>query len=218
MIEQIPHIISPLSAGWCGWTLFALFLCAILSELMQPGVIIQAHSSLFAHTDRTYKDAPTNTLGQMAITIFRIGTLAIAICLSFYTGGPFRFVSFAAISGLILVLLLIKMLCNSLLDYTFSLSRRFMPMYEQYGNMATIASYILYPCLLIMLRIGKPEWVIWVLGGTTILFLLMCIYRMARTYIQSPMAIVYVALYLCTMEALPLGILFYLSSKIILYI
>ena len=218
MIEQISHIISPLSAGWCGWTLFALFLCAVLSELMQPGVIIQAHSSLFAHTDRTYKDAPTNTLGQIAITIFRIGTLAIAIDMSFYTNGVFHFTAFAAICGLILGLLLMKMLCNRLLDYTFSLSRRFMPMYEQYGNIATIASYILYPCLLLMLRIGKPEWVIWALGGATILFLLMCIYRMARTYIQSPMAILYVALYLCTLEVLPLGILFYLSSKIILYI
>lgn len=218
MFDQIPHIISPLSAGWCGWTLFALFLCAVLSEFMQPGVIVKAHSSLFAHTDRTYKDAPTNTVGQLALSLFRIGTLAMAICFSLYTDGVFRFSAFAAISGLILALLLVKMLCNRLLDYIFSLSRRFSPMYEQYANISTIAAYLLYPCLLIMLRIGKPELVLWALAGVTVLFLLMCIYRMARTYIQSLAAIVYVALYICTLEVLPLGLLFYLSSKIILYI
>jgi len=214
----VPHIISPLSAGWCGWTLLALFLCAILGEFLQPGVIMQAHSTLFAHTNRTYKDAPPNTLAQLAISIFRIGTLAMAICMSLYTDGIFRFTAFAAICGLILLILLIKMICNLLLDYVFSLSRRFVPMYEQYANISTIAAYLLYPILLVMLRIGKPEWTVWALGGATVLFLMMCIYRMARTYIRSFAAILYVVLYICTLEVLPLGLLLYLSSKILLYI
>ena len=218
MIEQVPHIISPLSAGWCGWTLFALFLCAVLSEFIQPGVITQAHAILFAHTDRMYKEAPANTVGQLTLTIFRIGTLALAVYISFFTTGVFRFAGFAAISGLILVLILVKMLINKLLDYTFALSRQFMPMYEQYANMSTVASYILYPCLLVILRIGKPEWALWVLVAVSVLFLIMCSYRMARTYIRSLAAILYIALYICTLEVLPLGLLFYLSSKIILYI
>lgn len=218
MIDQIPHIISPLSAGWCGWTMFVLFLCAVLSEFMQPGVITHAHSMLFAQTDRTYKEAPANTVGQLSLSIFRIGTLALAICISLYTNGVFRFAAFAAVCGLTLAILLIKMLCNRLLDYIFSFSRRFMSMYEQYANISTVATYLLYPCLLVMLRIGKPEFVLWALVVVTILFLMMCTYRMARTYIESLKAILYVAIYICTLEVLPLGLLFYLSSKIILYI
>ena len=160
---ELSHIISPMSAPWSGWTLLVLFLCAVLGEFMQPGIITQATTSLWAKTDRTYKSAPTNTVGQLLISLFRFGTLGMAICMSLYTGASFSFVAFAAVCGLVFAVLIIKMLCNRLLDYTFMLSRRFMPIYEQYANIATIASCILYPGLLVLLRIGRPEYSIWVL-------------------------------------------------------
>ena len=212
---SIAHILSPMSAAWCGWTMMALFLCAVFSEVMQPGVITQSPLSILARTERTYKDAPTNTLGQILISIFRIGTLAMAICLCFYAGGAFRFGTFAAVCGLIIAFILVKMLCNMLLDYTFMLSRRFMPIYEQYGDLATISSCALYPCLLIFIRIGQPELSRWALGIIAGAFVLVCLYRMARIYIQSLSAILYVALYVATMELVPFGALLYLSSKMI---
>ena len=91
-----------MSAAWCGWTMLLLFLCAVFSEVMQPGIISQSHVSIMARTERTYKDAPTNTPAQFLISIFRIGTLAMAICLCEYAGGSFRFASFAAVCGLVL--------------------------------------------------------------------------------------------------------------------
>ena len=215
MINEIAHIISPMSAAWCGWTMFGLFLCAIFSEVMQPGVITQSPVSLLARTERTYKDAPTNTLGQTLISIFRIGTLAMAICLSFHAGGAFRFSMFAAVCGLVIAFILVKMLCNILLDYTFSLSRRFMPFYEQYGDLATITACLIYPCLLVFLRIGQPALSLWALGIIAGIFVLVCLYRMARIYIRSLSAILYVVLYVATLELVPFGALLYLSSKMI---
>lgn len=212
---ELSHIISPMSAPWSGWTLLVLFLCAVLGEFMQPGIITQATTSLWAKTDRTYKSAPPNTVGQLLISVFRFGTLSMAICMSLYTGGSFSFVAFSAVCGLVFAVLIIKMLCNRLLDYTFMLSRRFMPIYEQFANIATIASCILYPGLLVLLRIGRPEYSIWVLGIITILFLVMIIYRLVRTYIQSLAAFVYVALYVATLEILPLAALYYISAKTI---
>ena len=48
---------SPLSAPWCGLTMFALFLFAVLSEWLQPGVIAQSPLSVVVRAERSYKDA-----------------------------------------------------------------------------------------------------------------------------------------------------------------
>ena len=204
-----------MSAPWCGWTMLALLLCAVLGELLQPGVISQASSSLLSHNERTYRDAPVNFPGQAMMTLFRIGTIAMGLYLCLYTGGPYRFGVFAALCGIIGAILIGKMLCNSLLDYTFQISRRFMPAYEQYGDITTITTCILYPVLLVMMRIESLIINRWLIGSVAVLFLLMWLYRLVRNYIQSPMAILYVALYIFTLEVLPLGLLFYLGLKTI---
>ena len=213
MFSGIAHIISPLNAAWCGWTMLFLFLCAILGEYMQPGIITKSGSSLVARVDRMYKEAPTNYLGQTLIALFRIGTLAMALCLCFYENGRFSFVAFAAMCGLIIAVLLVKMLCNQLIDYTFMLSRRFAMVYEHYANIATVAICVLYPCLLVVLRIGNPVVGQWILGIATVLFVLMWIYRAVRTFIVSPVSLLYLTLYICTLELLPLAVLFYISQK-----
>lgn len=198
--------------------MLALLLCAVLSEYMQPGVISQAHTSLFSQSDRTYKDAPVNFIGQFMITLFRIGTLAMAVCLSVYTEGNLRFGAFAVIGGITLAVLLVKMACTALVDYTFMLSRRFAPAYGQYSDIATIAVCALFPAVLAVLYIGNQTAARWVLLGATALFVVMWTYRMVRTYLQSLLAILYIALYIVTLEALPVGVLLYISSKTISYI
>ncbi len=215
MYSGISHIISPLSAAWCGWTMLFLFLCAILSEYLQPGIISQSGSSLIVRTERTYKDAPTNLLGQTLVTIFRIGTLAMALCFCFYPLGTFGFATYAAVCGLIIAVLLVKMVCNIILDYTFMLSRRFAAVYEHYANISTIAVCILYPALLVVLRIDNPVVGQWLLGIVTALFVIMWTYRAIRTFIISPISILYLTLYICTLELLPLAMLLYLSQKTI---
>lgn len=195
--------------------MMALFLCAVYAEFMQPGVISQAHSSLLAQNERTYKNAPTNLFGQTLITLFRIGSLAMGICICLCTAEHGSFAVYAAVCGLTVAVLIAKMICNSLVDYAFQISRRFMPAYEQYSDISTLSCCLLFPCLLVVLRLGNPTIGYWVLGCATAVFLLMWTFRVIRNYLRSPMAILYIALYICTLEVLPLGVLFYLASKTI---
>ena len=215
MASGIEHILSPLSAPWCSWTMLVLLLCAILSEFLQPGVLTQASASLMTRANRTYKNAPVNFLGQALITIFHIGTLAMTLCLCFYEGGTFRFTAYLAVCGLIIAIVLTKMLCNVILDFVFSFSRQFGTPYEHYANIFTIAMLLLYPCTLLMLRIGNAAVCRWILGSAALLFLIMWIYRGARLFIVSPKAIVYFAMYISTLEVVPMGILYYLSGQTI---
>jgi hypothetical protein len=193
-----------------------LLLCAVLGEFFQPGIICQAPASLLAHTDRTYKDAPTNIQGQILISLFRIGTLAMALCLCLCSDEQFRFLTFIAVCGIVIALFLVKMLANVLIDYAFMLSRSFEPAYEHYGNIFTLAACALYPCLLVLMRIGDTHTARWVLAVAAILFMGMWTYRAIRFYVVSPIAMLYLAIYLGTAEILPFGALYFLTSKMII--
>ena len=195
--------------------MLGLLLCAILSEYSQPGVITQAGLSLRARTDRMYKDSPTTFFGQTLITLFRLGTLAMALCMCFSANGHFSFLTYLAANGLIIAVLLVKMLCNVLLDYTFMLSRRFGAMHEHYSNIGTLACLILWPAILILQYCESTQANRWTLGVTAILFFGLWIYRSSVQYMRSPMAVVYLLLYWCTLELLPAAVLIYLSAKTI---
>lgn len=214
-MNGIEHIVSPMSAGWCGWTMLVLLLCAILSEVMQPGVILQAPTSLLAQTDRTYKDAPVNLYGQMLISLFRIGTLAMGVYLCIPESIAFRFGIYAAICGVTLGILLVKMLSNAVIGFTFGLSGPMNQSYEHYGDITTLTTCALYPAILVLLRIGDINASRWVLVIASGLFILMWTYRLIRSYMTDPKAVLYIILYICTLEVLPLGALFFLCTKII---
>ena len=218
MGEGIAHIISPLSAPWCGWTMLALLLFAVLSEWLQPGVISQSPISILVRAERTYKEAPTSVLAQLLITLFRIGTLAMLISLCFCENGSFPFVTFMAICGIVFGALIAKMLCNILLDYTFQLSRQFGEIYEHYSNLLTLTIVALYPVLLLFLHIGSSSSYRWLLIITGGVFLLLWLVRSVQQYIRTPMAILYLLVYTLTLEVLPMAGLIYLSAKTISYL
>jgi hypothetical protein len=198
--------------------MLALLLCAVLAEFFQPGVITQAPAALLARTDRTYKESPANFMGQLMVTIFRIGTMALALCQCFCSINRAHFTAFWAISGIIMIVLMLKMLLNVLLDYTFSLSRRFGSAYEAYGNIVTTGTVVLYPVMLVLMHVTNPLAVQGTIAALAILFLCAWTFRAVRTYVISPAAILYLVLYIATLEVVPMALLFYLSAKTISYI
>ena len=212
MGEGITHIISPLSAPWCGWVMLGLMVCCILSEFFQPGIISQATASLRARTNRMYKDAPVHFFGQICINLFRFGTIAMLLCLCFYTQGQFSFLSYLAINALLVAVMVVKMIGNVVLDYTFSLSRRFGGAYEHYANIATLICLLIWPAVLILMHFGTPVACCWTLGVAAFLFIALWVYRSAAQYITSPVALLYMLLYWCTLELLPMAALIYLSE------
>ena len=208
-------MISPLSAPWCGWIMLGLLVCAIVSEYFQPGAITQSVDSLRIRTERSYKDAPTNFFGQVLLNMFRLGTLAMLLCMCFSVEGQFSFVAYLAVNAVIVGVMVVKMLCNVTVDYTFQLTRRFGGAYEHYSNIATMVGLLLWPTLLVLLHVGNTAVNRWALGIAAILFFALWAYRSAAQYIKSPMAVLYVLVYWATLELLPMAALVYLSEKTI---
>lgn len=206
-MNEIAHILTPASAAWCGWNMFGLLLAVIFAELAQPGIVSQVPTVLFSKTERIYKASADNVLGQLFITLFRIGVLALLLQLCFYTGGTFHYLSFLMLMGVILAFILVKMVVNVLIDYTFQLTRHFASPYEQYGAIATTVCLLLFPCLLVLLRIGNAIAARWVLGIAMALFLGLMLFRWFRTFVREPAALLYILLYIMTLEVVPMAAL-----------
>ena len=210
-MNGIEHIISPVNAPWCSWTMFGLMLCAILSEVLQPGVLTQVATILFSRTERTYKAAPDNILGQLFITLFRIGVPALLLTMAFYTGGDFLFISFALVFGVIFAIVLVKMGCNILLDYTFQFSRHYSSAYEQYGAIVTLTCVLLYPLLLLVIYLGSAIIARWISGIGILVFFGLILFRWCRTYLHSFTSLGYIVLYILTLEVVPMATLLWIS-------
>ena len=215
MGEGLVHISSMLSAAWCGWVMFGLLVSAVLAEAAQPGIISRAYMSFSTNTNRTYKQSPTTFFGQFFITLFKIGTLAMAVCACVCTGEHCIIAYPGIVSAIALVILLVKMLCNVCIDYTFQLTRQAENPYEQYADVATLCTIVLYASLLFLLRFGTPLAAQWVLGMILLLFVGLWSYRCISLFAFSLRSICYILLYVATLEVLPLVALYVLSEKTI---
>ena len=211
----IPHIISSANAPWCGWTMLVLLITGVLSELFQPGIITQAKSSLVAQNERVYKESPINFMGQLMITFFRVGIIAMALYLCCTPTGRFSFVGFWVICAIVLAMFLLKMLSNLWVDRTFGISRRFGDPYEHYGNIFTLFTALLYPAVLVLMRVGTLTVNRWVFGILTLLFIGVWLYRSIRQFMTSIVQMPYVLLYVATMEVLPFAFLYISSDQIV---
>ena len=212
----IEHILSPLSAGWPAWVMLALLLCVVLAEFSQPGLVTQAHTSLTAQSDRMYKEAPDNLFGQTLIALFRIGTPSLGLYMCLPGAGPFSLKTYLALCGVLLGTVLVKMALHQVLSYTFRLRNRVSASYEHYGNLATLTVLALYPAILILLRLGDTEATLWTLGIAAAFFVGMWVYRSARILIAGPADILYYALYIGTLEVLPIAGVYFAAKKLIM--
>jgi len=188
-------------------------LFAILAEWIQPGVISQAYTSLKVRTERMYKDAPTSGMAQILITAFRIGTLAMIVCMCFAPNDRLTFVAYMAVCGVILAILMVKMICNILLNYAFQITRIYGDVYEHYSNIFTLTIVAMFPLVLLFLHIGSITATRCLLGVMAVLFLVMWLYRCVRQFIHAPLAIIYLLTYMITLEILPMVGLLLFSEK-----
>ena len=107
------------------------------------------------------------------------------------------------------------MLMNIGTDYTFRLSKQFGNGYEHYGNILTLGTLLLYPAVLVLMRFGEPVLNRWIIGGIGVLFIATWIYCAFRQFVHSPRAILYLLVYIATVEILPWMFVYMLSNQII---
>ena len=204
----------------------------VLAGLFQPAVIQQGFVNLFSKVERSYNESPMNYIGQALLFLFRAGVLAMAIYLFTYSSDlsapannsplwcgketaphiTFPFSRYALIAGTVAGMEIVKYLVSLLLNYTFQLSRQFATLFAHYTYVSTSICCVLYPLLLLIIYFGSQPL-------TTIgLCVMMCVcwlvlfIKWLRVFFKDIASVIYVVLYILTLEVLPLLTLTYIFS------
>ncbi len=197
--------------------LLAVF--AVLAELMQPGVLTGSFALVFSKVERTYHDPHRNAVGQLCINAFRMGTFAMALYLFCYVGGTLplgrgqvQFVSEGEFlfSKYLLVLLIVfgvdtvKYLLTLWVNYTFQISQRFTLISMHYDSLWTVINTTFYLLLLVLLPVDNPTIIFWGFWILCAVALLLIGAKWLRVFYSGLPSLLYLLLYLLTLEALPI--------------
>ncbi len=215
----VPHILSPETAPWVSWTLLGLLLLGVLSELIQPGVLLGSFAMVFQKVERTYHDPHRNAMGQLCINLFRMGTFALAVYLFCYVGGmlqvghwqvefvsdqEFRFSKYLLVLLVVFGVDTLKYLLTLWVNYTFQISRRFALITMHYDSLWTVICSGFFVMLLLLIPVDNTAVVFWstiVWCGVAILLIL---FKWVRVFYSGPASLLYILLYVLTLEVLPI--------------
>ena len=200
--------------------MLGLAICAVSAGGFQPAVIRQGFVSLFSKVERSYNDSPMNYVGQVLLFVFRAGIVGMAIYLFTYNShlathtadGEFLFSRYMTIMGAVAATEIVKYLVSLLLNYTFQLSRQFATLFAHYTYVSTSICCVLYPLLLLIIYFGSQALTTIGLCVMMSVCWLVLFIKWIRVFFTSIPSVIYVLLYILTIEVLPLLTLTYVFS------
>lgn len=186
--------------------------CAALAELFQPAVIRQSFVNLFTKAERSYGDSPMQYIGQAWLFVFRIGVVSMAVCLFTYRGGTFALARYGIIAGAVCAMEVVKYLLCRLLNYTFRFPHRFSTLFAHYTYVNTTVCCVLYPLLLLIIRLDVPRFSVVSLCVAAGAFVALLFVKWLRVFMKDVLSFFYILLYVLTIEVLPFLVIIVLFS------
>lgn len=202
-IEQTHIASTPLSESWTSWVLLVLLLLFVAAIVRQPALISRSFNALFTKLQRSYSDAAGDILTDAVLLLFRVGTLALALYVMAYRSENFSVLYYLLLVGIILLAKGVKWLLIKLTTYIFSIRHGVEEAASSCDAIGVLFAIVLYPLTLLMVDFD------WVMTGRVVTLLLFstCLVletiKLIRVFTTKPMSLVYIAMYLMTLEILP---------------
>ena len=206
-MNAVPHIPTPISAPWVAWVMLFLLLCGVLAEMVQRGLLVQAFTTIFSKVERSYGDVQQNLMEELIVNIFRIGTFAMALYLYAYRAGDFRFTTYMLVVAWVLGIDVIKLAASTLVNYTFRISKRFTLISTHYNNLWTVICCGFYVALLFLINIDNAKVTKWLLFALAVAAIVLILIKWIRIFYTDLRSLLYIALYILTLEILPMLVL-----------
>jgi len=217
----IPHPSLPQTEGWVFILLIALFFLLVYSISRSGGMIGETIKTFFQVKDRSsiFSKATVNDFRlRLLLIIFSGGVLSLYLYLViFKPENPFSiriYSYFLMITGLYLGL---KSLLLDLLGYVFLSPSSLKMAKDGYFNILSVLGIILFPLLILQIYIPYTYYQI-----PGIISLIAClsacilvIIKLFQIFFHKTVATFYIMLYLCTLEILPLIILYWVYKLIV---
>jgi len=216
-----PHPSLPQTEGWVFGILLLLFFLLIYSISRSTGLIAETVKSFLEVKERSsiFSKATVNDFRlRFLLTMFSIGVFSLfAYLLMFHSDTTFSIKTYGFVLVSTSVFVGLKSLLFDLMGYVFLSPSTSKMGKEGYFNILSLLGVSLFPFLI--LRIYVPTHLYDI---TEIISLVLCvgaailvIIKLFQIYFHKIVASFYILLYLCTLEILPLIVLYRVYSLII---
>ena len=210
----IPHPLLPQTESWVFLILLALFFLLVYSVSTSTGIIAETIKSFFQVKERSSifsKATVTDFRLRLLLVVFSIGVFSLYIyLLIFKSENQFPIKTYGYLLIITAIFLGLKSMLIDVIGYVFLSPSNKKMAKESYFNIVSILGVSLFPMLIFQIYIPRGYYNI-----TEILSLGMClgasilvIIKLFQIFFHKIVASFYILLYLCTLEILPLIILY----------
>jgi hypothetical protein len=217
----IPHPSIPQTENWVFIVLILLFFLLAYSVSQSTGYISDTFKTFFQVKERSsiFSKATVNdSRFRFIFIIFSIIVLSLYVDFSLHnTDRPFTMLEFGLILFVTSLYLTLKLFLFDIIGYVFLNQSNLKIAKESYFNIISFLGLTLYPILFLQIYLQEN-----LIGVTKVMSLIACliaailiIIKLFQIFFQKLLASFYILLYLCTLEILPLIILFKVYKMII---
>jgi hypothetical protein len=198
------------------WVPWALLLCGILLLGLlwaNPRCVADSFSSMFSGMERHYTDT-SGLLAAGGSLVFSTLVPAMALCVCVYRGGPFLIGEWLLTVAAVGVLWALQALLRLYTAAVFSVGGWLRAGREYLVSLRLAVSLLLYVavCVSVVLPVdGLPQWLF---GIAVAVYVAALSLRLVRMFYRNPLSLLYISLYILTLEVLPIAALFFVAGRL----
>lgn len=205
---------TPSTESWVFIVFIVLFLLLVVGIIRSAGEFIQ-NIKIFFSKKEPVNLIQTETVNfaqfQIIISIFTISVQALVVYEVFFASvSKFDFKTFALLSGITTGYYLLKYILFDMAGYTFFNEKITKTYKKMYFSLMNVLAVVLFP-VLILYTYQPQNWQQPLLIITVCLvciFYIFLIMKLFQIFYSKPLDLFYIFLYLCTLEIIPILVLF----------
>lgn len=203
-MEVITRILSPSSASWVTWVLLFLLAVMVFNRSILQSVSTVWHS-LLSYSDRMYSSGGAQSiLNTLLSIVFRWGVMAMCVYILCYEAGEFGINNYIKLFGIFVAVFIAQWLLSRLVGYTFLSSIQRENIRDQRAVIYNVSCVILLLFLLPMTHSSSLVLHIILVSVFLLLLIGMLTFRGIQLFNQRPWIVLYILLYIITLELLPI--------------
>lgn len=200
----VDRISSPMSESWTAWILLLLLLLIGWAIQRQPTLIRVAWKTTVSKSERSYSDAALDALALVMVSLFRLGTVALAFDVLFFNGVAFVFTDYLWTLLILLGAETIKAMMAWFVNFTFHLPMPFGMSYIHYTNLWLLTCIPLWCFCCVCVYWASPLLTNVLMSVAAGILLLSLVWKGIRSYMNQLTSLLYVLLYVLTVEVVPM--------------
>ncbi len=202
---SVERILTLYSASWMPWLLLGLIVVLFLLVSICPGAVGFGFRSFYSLLERQYV-AAGNVFIFPLMLLFSVLTTSLACCLMYYSGGEFAGLNVLKSSALTVAGMIVQRLCTAYAGYVFSFEKEARTWQEQRLYMWFVLSLLMLAVLAVATVVPVRDFAVVSFAVLAVAYMLAVIVKMLRLFVRfSPFAILYIFIYVITIEVLPLA-------------